>query len=153
MECKDLPKRGCDCVSTSDLQLGLEPNISPSASLSCFRNRRLWSKLKWIKWSRKEKLNTNAVWVTLKKQKCYLSTLTSQQMTTSSSCPSVSLRLTIFKRGSWWVLSSPVWMIVPGFDVYLIVFSPCLHYWWHPHWAYSSLVSPPCLQREQLYQG
>ena len=34
-----------------------------------------------------------------KKQKCYLSTLTSQQMTTSSSCPSVSLRLTIWKVG------------------------------------------------------
>ena len=34
----------------------------------------------------------------LKQQQDYLSTLTSQQMTTSSSCPSVSLRLTVYKR-------------------------------------------------------
>ena len=74
-------------------------------------------------------------------EKCYLSTLTSQQMTTSSSCPSVSLKLTIWKR--------KVWRIFPGLDGHLMFSQelPCPHCWWRPHWACSSLASPPCLQK------
>ena len=45
----------------------------------------------------------------LKQHQDYLSTLTSQQMTTSSSCPSVSLRLTVYKRKVMIVI--PIWRL------------------------------------------
>ena len=102
-------KRGCASTST-DPQPWLAPNISPCSSLSCSRTRRLWGKGKWtlkncqcysatsLLWPSQCYLSTVlpcyfVTWIL-----CYLRTLTSQQMTTSSSCPSVSLRLTIFTR-------------------------------------------------------
>ena len=114
-------KRGCASTST-DPQPWLAPNISPCSSLSCSHTRRLWGKGKWtlikcqcysstsLLWPSQCYLSTLlpcffVTWIL-----CYLRTLTSQQMTTSRSCPSVSLMLTTFKRKVMIVI--PIWRIV-----------------------------------------
>ena len=63
-------------------------------------------------------------------------------MTTSRSCPSVSLMLTTFKRKVMIVI--PIWRLVN-----LISWQepPCPRCWWRPHWACSSRASPPCLHQ------